>query len=608
MSESVENIISKKHTNPTHWFHIPVMGIAFTIDSPIRVAALGIDSVISIMDDEIVEQMRKHYCTLYKFPYTAILADEYDARARRITAYLDIVQDIVSLKKKEIVDDVVNQGPLFINYLSLLPDNSPSKLLYEAFEDANYLEKAFIIDTIKENIVSGSIDVNIMTKLDKTNYDKKGEPLPSEFTDASAALRGYANSKLKSSVVFSAGMNPRLYGYLSTLGQFFPNETGEIEKKIILKVSDFRSASIQGKFLAKKGLWISEFRIESGLNCGGHAFATDGLLLGKILEEFKNKRVELQTELREICNASLEKLNKPLLSNNQQIKITVQGGIGTFEENKLLREQYGIDSVGWGSPFLLVPEATLMDPATLQDLSTAKPEDFYLSHASPLGVPFNNFRKSQSEKQKQERVNKGKPGSPCVRKMLVFNTEFTKEPICTASVKYQKLKRKEIASMAISDEERNNQLELLSEKECLCEGLCAPARVNNNLDSKGHYNAVSVCPGPNLAYFSGIFTLKEMIDHIYGRTNLLNSIRRPNLFINELNIYIQYLEKEIIKCKTQKYPEEYIQKFTSNLLDGINYYRDQCRKSFLEYKTILENMIPDLDQAEGKLLALCPVI
>lgn len=50
-------------------------------------------------------------------------------------------------------------------------------------------------------------------------------------------------------------------------------------KKVVIKVSDYRSALIQGKYLAKKGIWVSEFRIESGLNCGGHAFATDGYLL-----------------------------------------------------------------------------------------------------------------------------------------------------------------------------------------------------------------------------------------------------------------------------------------------------------------------------------------
>ena len=74
---------------------------------------------------------------------------------------------------------------------------------------------------------------------------------------------------------------------------FFLDENGYLKKKIILKVSDYRSALIQGNFLAKKGLWVSEYRIESGLNCGGHAFATDGFLLGPILEEFKDKKEDL---------------------------------------------------------------------------------------------------------------------------------------------------------------------------------------------------------------------------------------------------------------------------------------------------------------------------
>ena len=39
----------------------------------------------------------------------------------------------------------------------------------------------------------------------------------------------------------------------------------------------------------------------------------------------------------------------------------------------------------------------------------------------------------------------------------------------------------------------------------------------------------------------------KMRPYIYGRRNLLNSLRRPNMFVNELNIYIEYLGKEINK-------------------------------------------------------------
>ncbi len=40
-----------------HSFHIPVMGIGFTIDTPVKVAHFGIDSVISIVDDIVIEHL-----------------------------------------------------------------------------------------------------------------------------------------------------------------------------------------------------------------------------------------------------------------------------------------------------------------------------------------------------------------------------------------------------------------------------------------------------------------------------------------------------------------------------------------------------------------------
>ena len=44
-----------------HKFHIPVMGLAYTIDSPVKVARYGIASVISIVEDHLIEMMRVHY-------------------------------------------------------------------------------------------------------------------------------------------------------------------------------------------------------------------------------------------------------------------------------------------------------------------------------------------------------------------------------------------------------------------------------------------------------------------------------------------------------------------------------------------------------------------
>ena len=59
------------HPSP-HKFHIPVMGLAFTIDSPVKVAQYGISSVISIMEDRLIEMMRNHYYSFINEPYFPI--------------------------------------------------------------------------------------------------------------------------------------------------------------------------------------------------------------------------------------------------------------------------------------------------------------------------------------------------------------------------------------------------------------------------------------------------------------------------------------------------------------------------------------------------------
>lgn len=55
-----------------HKFHIPVMGLAYTIDSPIKVARFGISSVISIVEDRLIEMMRSHYYPTIGMEYQPI--------------------------------------------------------------------------------------------------------------------------------------------------------------------------------------------------------------------------------------------------------------------------------------------------------------------------------------------------------------------------------------------------------------------------------------------------------------------------------------------------------------------------------------------------------
>src|SRR5690606_19794595 len=256
--------------------HIPVMGIAFTIDTPLKVSPLGIDSAISLVDDILLEKLRKMYCEKFGIPYTEIHAKIEDFRAKRITSYLNLIQNLAQRKFEELKELYQTTGEGLNAYLELLPKASPIRKRIQEL-GRNRGNAGLLRKFLDKNLDMGKLEVNIMTKLDRENHVAKTK-LPPEFNDAHAALRGFANSDLTSSLILSAGMNPRLYGYMEEFEDFYPDQEGFVKKKIVLKVSDYRSALIQGKFLAKKGLWVSEYRIESGLNCGGHAFATEGHL------------------------------------------------------------------------------------------------------------------------------------------------------------------------------------------------------------------------------------------------------------------------------------------------------------------------------------------
>jgi len=587
--------------SPHHKFHIPVMGLAYTIDTPIKVAQFGISSVISIVEDRLIEMMRSHYYPTIGQEYHPISTHEEDYRARRITDYLNLVNTIVQEQVEKLRKTAFEAGSEIVKYFEMLPDDSALKRLYRQMIKINdQLEKEKMGTYLRAQIRPGSIDVNIMTKIDRDNYNKCGEILK-DSSDAVAALRGYAKSNLtNSSVIFSAGMNPRLYNYLENCKEFDVNEDGGFTKKVIVKVSDYRSALIQGKYLAKKCIWVSEFRIESGLNCGGHAFATEGYLMGPILEEFKSKRQELVNTLFEIYNAALQKKSNRKFIFPPNIIFSVQGGIGTHEEDDFLHRHYNIESTGWGTPFLLVPEATTVDEDTLKLLCAAKERDVVLSGNSPLGVRFHYLKGTSAENEKLLRISNGKPGSPCTEKHLVNNTEFTKEPICTASHKYQKLKIAQLQSLKLAEPEYKKQLNDVLDKECLCIGLSNAAAINYNQTFIKKLDSVTVCPGPNIANFSEVVSLQTMAGHIYGRENILADTNRPNMFIKELHLYIDYLKEQLEgddQPETFSKKKKYYTSFYQNLREGISYYRKLPGLS----GTHRNRFVKDLDYAEIEL-------
>ncbi|HLV70695.1 MAG TPA: hypothetical protein VKY34_08295 [Xanthomarina sp.] len=560
-----------------HTFHIPVMGLAYTIDSPIRVAQYGISSVISIIDDELLEKMNAFYSKKFNLPYQEISKKVEDYRAERITSYLNLVDTIVKEKFLKFKTELSESRVSLENFITTLPNKSTIKNGLSNLINEGSVFKDTIKNYLETHLKPGDIDVNIMTKVDKDNF-VKGKQLPVEFNDAHASLRGFAKSNLSSSVVLSAGMNPRLYSYFENFKDFFPDSQGRLKKKIILKVSDYRSATIQGKFLAKKGLWVSEYRIESGLNCGGHAFATEGFLLGVILEEFKNKKEALIQDTHEVLVKALDQKGIDVPQQPLDLKITVQGGVGTASEHEFLLENYQVDSVGWGTPFLLVPEATSVDKQTRDLLAKAQEKDLYLSGISPLGVPFNTIKGTTNEFFKQKRINDNKAGSSCPKKFLALSKEFGPEGICTASKKYQDVKLQELESKKyeVSQNMYENAKAKITEKACLCVGLANASYLENNIPIKGQEQGVVICPGPNMAYFDKEVSLFNMMQHIYGKASVLANVNRPNMFVKELKMYMAYLQNEITTVSediTSKQIKKW-EAFKNNLLEGITYYQE----------------------------------
>ena len=111
---------------PPHRFHVPVMGIGFTIDTPLRIGRLGISSVMSLVDDHLIERVRRHYLRDRGQAVDMIGAGEPDARARRITSWLDLVADLLDAQMTEVRAQPFAPGNDKSRYFELLPDDAPA--------------------------------------------------------------------------------------------------------------------------------------------------------------------------------------------------------------------------------------------------------------------------------------------------------------------------------------------------------------------------------------------------------------------------------------------------------------------------------------------------
>ena len=549
-----------------HKIHIPVMGICYTADTPVRVAHFGITSVISLVDDGLLEEYRIAYAERLGLD----LGSPQTTRIGRIRSYLDFVAGEVERKFTRLCAERIDGGSDKDLYFLMLPFNSRLRVEYDGVFAKTGLSRIAAEAALTEKMQPGEIQANIMVGL---NHDEA----------AFDAVRGFAASKVKGALVLSAGVNLAVFEEIAKCKDFYRTRDKAPSKKIILKVSDYRSALVQGRYLAKKGLEVYEYRIESGVNCGGHAFFESGKLLLDVVREFVEKR----RELFETTRGMIEKTGN--VPPSAPARITAQGGLCTPEDIETVMS-LGIDGVGVGTPFLLVPQATSMDKATRRMLAAAAPKDVYVSHASPLGIPFVNLRTSTAAELCRKKVEEFfaseteksgaselKPGFPCRQHYLCQKVPGFDHPVCRASREYvmprlaeiDKLEkeelctRKSIVSCGNCSEIRKKYDALRREtleRECICRFLGNAGREELREKNPSLYyqpecvavargsqparvrEPVTICPNSDIGYFDREYTLFEMMRHLYGTGPRLTPKDKPSAF---------EIEERILKSVTR---------------------------------------------------------
>ena len=256
-----------------------------------------------------------------------------------------------------------------------------------------------------------------------------------------------------------------------------------------------------------------------------------------------------------------------------------------------MREHYGTDGTGWGTPFLLVPEAVCVEPDTLTKLANAVDKEVELSDTSPLRVPFWIFRNCESEDARRRRNAEGNPGVKCRKGYFQSNTDFTDLPVCLSSRAYVERKLKHLPTEGFSPEQLALVTETVLGRPCVCHELGGGAVQIYGIRPRVKAMA---CPGPNIADFSRAVSLDEMVGHIYGRASIMTRTDRPHTFLRELAIYTEYLRKQLGLFALQLCDStwQYFQEFKDNLLAGVRYYAELARKGV---DGLTETFASDLD-------------
>ena len=137
------------------------------------------------------------------------------------------------------------------------------------------------------------------------------------------------------------------------------------------------------------------------------------------------------------------------------------------------------------------------------------------------------------------------------------------------------------------------------EKTCICSHLGNGALIALGIEDKKNFPQ-AVCPGPNIVWFNREYSLKEMVDHIYGRGESLISEERPHMFCQEIELYVNYFEKLIKTTEPNETGINYLIGFKDNLESGIDYCESFGNKTPYKNENI-NSIIPFIRKQREKL-------
>src|SRR5690606_937738 len=163
----------------------------------------------------------------------------------------------------------------------------------------------------------------------------------------------------------------------------------------------------------------------------------------------------------------------------------------------------------------------------------------------------------------------GFPGSVCTARHCALNNEFGKVPLCPGSRAYQ---RHKIATLDTSDPDYDLQLKRLQDPACICVDLCGSYLQTLTVEDAP---PAAICPGPNVLNFQQVYSLEQMVGHIYGRASILTRRDRPHMFLRELEIYLDIQEDDLrhVGTKLEARSAAQLSKAFDGLSEGIAFYQ-----------------------------------